>query len=93
MLINDLKLILQKIELQENKIDRIESFTFEGFASIKALEDLNLASNLLKELPDKSFRSFNTLSALVLSQNQIHQIHVQAFSGIEGRRLICDVDN
>lgn len=76
---------LQTIEIQENKIDRIDGSTFRGFVSVKALEDLNLASNHLKELPDKSFQSFRNLSALVLSQNQIYYIHPDAFAGIEGK--------
>lgn len=79
---------MQKIEFGENKIERLESTTFESFSSAKGLEELNLASNFLKELPEKPFQSFRTLFTLTLSQNQISHIHASAFVGMEGEWFV-----
>uniref|UniRef100_T1KQJ2 Uncharacterized protein n=1 Tax=Tetranychus urticae TaxID=32264 RepID=T1KQJ2_TETUR len=75
---------LFKLQLHENRITSIDVNTFKGFSASDSLDALNLASNNIKEIPEKSFQSLSSLNSLALEKNRISAIHPFAFQGIEG---------
>ncbi|XP_025017527.1 leucine-rich repeat-containing protein 4C-like [Tetranychus urticae] len=74
---------LQRLQLHENRITSIDVNTFKGFSASDSLDALNLASNNIKEIPEKSFQSLSSLNSLALEKNRISAIHPFAFQGIE----------
>uniref|UniRef100_T1KQI9 Uncharacterized protein n=1 Tax=Tetranychus urticae TaxID=32264 RepID=T1KQI9_TETUR len=74
---------LKRLQLHENRITSIDVNTFKGFSASDSLDALNLASNNIKEIPEKSFQSLSSLNSLALEKNRISAIHPFAFQGIE----------
>ncbi|XP_074594962.1 uncharacterized protein LOC141850283 [Brevipalpus obovatus] len=74
---------LRTLEIGENHIELITDSTFYGLQSLRVLDQLDLISNSLQELPGFSFTLLSAISSLKLDNNNISNIHPQAFSGLD----------
>jgi Leucine-rich repeat (LRR) protein len=62
---------LQQLNLDQNRIHRLETHSFEGLAHVRLL---TIASNQLGELPSRALSSLTQLQRLDLSRNHIVQL-------------------
>lgn len=71
---------LKNLNLKNNKIDNIDGL----FIAIINLEYINLQSNLLSNLPDKSsgFGTLNKLNELLLGYNSLKEVKSEYFGGL-----------
>jgi Leucine-rich repeat (LRR) protein len=67
-----------KIEITEERIEKIDENAFVGFDNLKVL-DLN--SNKLKTIKSNQFERLINLETLELQQNQIAELDENAFVG------------
>ena len=71
---------LQTLDISGNKLHHLGSNTFRGVKS--SLRELNLARNLLGNVPTRPLLSFEHLTILDLSENQIKFVKNGDFEGI-----------
>lgn len=78
---------LVELSLETNSIDAIED---AAFARLRHLRTLDLACNLLADVPTDALASLLALEALYLSRNKLRAIQADAFRGL-GRLRTLDV--
>jgi hypothetical protein len=77
--------LIQLLELHENRITSISRATFYGMSASDTIDNLNLASNAISDIPSNCFHDLNVLSALSLEGNSLKDLHPHAFQGVEGK--------
>ncbi|CAG4978691.1 unnamed protein product [Colias eurytheme] len=77
---------LQTLELEECELEEIPDFFV--VRSFKALKNLNLCNNALKEVRNSHFSNTSTLWTLDLSDNVIENIEENAFKSLTNLRII-----
>jgi Leucine-rich repeat (LRR) protein len=73
-------LLLKKLSLESNQINRIE---FNSFWGLENLEELNLCHNKLTRIESNSFRHLSKLKVLDLTINPIYEIESNGFQGLD----------
>lgn len=79
------------LDVSQNRISRIHIGAFDGLGGHLRL--LNLSTNLLAEIYDKTFGGLSELRVLDLSHNHIGALGYQAFSGLPKLRGLCLTGN
>ncbi|RMZ95504.1 slit -like protein [Brachionus plicatilis] len=79
------RLLIEKLDLQQNNIQSISANTFQG---IIGLEDLNLGENFLAKIPNQAFAPLDTLSTLILSKNRLSLIEPSGFSKLNSLKTL-----
>ena len=69
---------LRYLNLDENKLSRLPSRTFEGIE--RTIRTLYLNGNKLRKIPKEAFRSLRVLEFLGLSGNRIRKLHARSFN-------------
>lgn len=72
------KKTLATLSLFGNKLDKLD---YSGLQQYERLNILNLGRNKITSIPDRAFNS-KSISAIILAQNQISSIGMNAFSGV-----------
>ena len=71
---------LQHLDLSDNKITILPNDVFH-YNLRQSLEFLDLSNNLITRFPDSTFQDLYRLKKLILSSNEIDQIHPKQFNG------------
>lgn len=82
---------LQRIDLSNNNLQRIDSLAFAG--GLQSLNSLILYSNKLSQLPDKLFNELNQLQLLLLNANSLQCINKALFQPLTNLNLLSLYDN
>ncbi|XP_059619257.1 immunoglobulin domain and leucine-rich repeat-containing protein 2 [Phlebotomus argentipes] len=73
---------LNELHLARNHLERISTTTWSPFGYLKQLLVLDLADNVIKDLPRHTFRGLETLKQLHLQRNQLTVVPFQLFADI-----------
>lgn len=79
------RLLIEKLDLQQNNIQEISSDTFQG---IIGLDHLDLSENFLTRIPSRSFEHLESLNSLILSKNRISLIEADGFSKLNSLKTL-----
>lgn len=81
---------LKILYLVENKIEVIESRSFDGLSSLK---ELNLSANELNQINTQTFKSLVSLEKLCLNKNKIGAIDSEAFEDLKNLKILELAEN
>lgn len=82
---------LQRIDLSNNAVERIDPLAFSG--GLSALNSLILYSNKISNIPKDLFKELSQLQLLLLNANSIECVHKDLFQSLSNLNLLSLYNN